>query len=570
MNHSVSDDTGNSRNKFLLKEKAYLRNLYQTHVNLGKLKLNYNKYNSALFHFFNALKIFKVSKSLYILTFNLFCKNRIDSNNFYLMRQICIFFLKSDFVYHQYAFANAIRFTKIKELKNIKFKRCFLTKKNLEYLNDNIFHLILKKCLIHDLNVELFLTKIREEILLKFFNNKNFLKNINNFIISLAEQLFFNEHIFSTKKSELSLVNKIEQKVLKKKKICELSILVISLYKPLFSLNSIHNKLGQYKSKSIEFNNFLKFVYIDSKVENRLKDRIQTPSKIKNKISKSIKTQYEENPYPRWRYTSVVEEKEFKYFLSKMKGNKSNNKVSKPKILIAGCGTGHQVVQYAGIKNSKIDAIDLSQRSLSYAYRKTIELNIQNVNFFNMDILDVGILKKKYDLIICSGCLHHMDKPSVGLKSLINVTKKNGLIYIGLYSTLARKSILQIRNYIKEKKMSANKENFFKLRNRIISSNYEDYKKISRSIDFFSLSRFRDLVFNFKEHTFNLNQIKKMIIKNKLEFLGFDRLNNNTISSFRNMFPDENSELNINFWNKFESVYPDTFSSMYNFWLMRK
>ena len=117
--------------------------------------------------------------------------------------------------------------------------------------------------------------------------------------------------------------------------------------------------------------------------------------------------------------------------------------------------------------------------------------------------------------------------------------------------------------------MSVSKENFFKLRNRIISSNNEDYKRISRSIDFFSLSRFRDLVFNFKEHTFDLNQIKKMIIKNKLEFLGFDRLNNNTVSSFRNMFPDENSELNINFWNKFESVYPDTFASMYNFWLMK-
>ena len=36
---------------------------------------------------------------------------------------------------------------------------------------------------------------------------------------------------------------------------------------------------------------------------------------------------------------------------------------------------------------------------------------------------------------------------------------------------------------------------------------------LRKSLDFYSLSNFRDLIFNYNEHTFNLNQIKKLLDK---------------------------------------------------------
>ena len=84
---------------------------------------------------------------------------------------------------------------------------------------------------------------------------------------------------------------------------------------------------------------------------------------------------YEENPFPRWRFT-----------LRPIKGNDINeftNRYSdtffkKPEILIAGCGTGQQAMAWSAYKDSKIYAVDLSSESLAYAIRKAKEKNIKN------------------------------------------------------------------------------------------------------------------------------------------------------------------------------------------------
>ena len=148
-----------------------------------------------------------------------------------------------------------------------------------------------------------------------------------------------------------------------------------------------------------------------------------------------MKRQYEENPFPRWRFT-----------LRPIKGNDINeftNRYSdtffkKPEILIAGCGTGQQAMAWSAYKDSKIYAVDLSSESLAYAIRKAKEKNIKNINFYHLDLLDIGLLNKKFDLIISTGCLHHMEKPEDGLESLVNVLKPEGLIYLGLYSKRGR------------------------------------------------------------------------------------------------------------------------------------
>ena len=133
--------------------------------------------------------------------------------------------------------------------------------------------------------------------------------------------------------------------------------------------------------------------------------------------------------------------------------------------MIAGCGTGHQVVQYSGIINSNICAIDLSTSSLSFAKRTAYELEIKNVNFFNMDILDINLLNKKFDFIICS-VFPYMQTPEEGLRSLLNVLNDDGLLYIGLYSKITRIEIHWVRQYIKKHLIEVSESNMIKLRKK--------------------------------------------------------------------------------------------------------
>ena len=53
-----------------------------------------------------------------------------------------------------------------------------------------------------------------------------------------------------------------------------------------------------------------------------------------------------------------------------------------------------------------------------------ITVEIDNVELIQMDILEVSLLEEQFDIILCSGVLHHMDDPSKGLKTLLGVLKK--------------------------------------------------------------------------------------------------------------------------------------------------
>ena len=117
-------------------------------------------------------------------------------------------------------------------------------------------------------------------------------------------------------------------------------------------------------------------------------------NKISDNFSIAVKTQYEENPYPRWINTRILKKPltiaETIKKLELKKIDKTYSLPEVPAILIAGCGTGqHSVVTASRFKNSRVTAIDLSLNSLSYAKRKTFELGLKNIEYMQADILDL-------------------------------------------------------------------------------------------------------------------------------------------------------------------------------------
>ncbi len=240
-----------------------------------------------------------------------------------------------------------------------------------------------------------------------------------------------------------------------------------------------------------------------------------------------------------------------------------------PKILIAGCGTGQQALTWSSYKNSQIYAVDLSKESLAYAIRSAEEKNIKNVNFYHLDLLDLELLNEKFDLIISTGCLHHMEKPEDGLESLVNVLKPEGLIYLGLYSERARFEIEWTRKYIQNRKINVSQKNMRAFRTKMLNSKNQKFQSIKGLLDFYSLSNFRDLLFNYTEHTYDLIEVKKLIESKKLSFAGFNEMNPNFLNLFKAHFPNVKKESLLETWDKFEKIYPRTFLGMYKFWVKK-
>ena len=211
-------------------------------------------------------------------------------------------------------------------------------------------------------------------------------------------------------------------------------------------------------------------------------------------------------PYKSVSISNVVNQIKLKLHDSKI------TEVKNPEILIAGCGTGqHSIGTAARFKSAKILAIDLSLSSLAYAKRKTEEFGIENIEYMQADILDLGQLNKKFDIIESGGVLHHMNNPLAGWKVLKDCLKPGGLMKIGLYSELARQNIIKIKEEIRELSVSSSDTEIRSFRDMIIRSDKDHHKGVLAVPDFYSVSELRDLLFHVQEHRFTIPQLKEYL-----------------------------------------------------------
>src|SRR5258705_2014612 len=84
-------------------------------------------------------------------------------------------------------------------------------------------------------------------------------------------------------------------------------------------------------------------------------------------------------------------------------------------ILVAGCGTS-QAARYALREpDSRVTAIDISEMSLRYTRDLQQKYDLQNLDIHQVSIEDVGQLGRNFDQIVCTGVLHHLPDPDIGL-----------------------------------------------------------------------------------------------------------------------------------------------------------
>ncbi len=246
----------------------------------------------------------------------------------------------------------------------------------------------------------------------------------------------------------------------------------------------------------------------------------------KNSVSLRVQSQYEENPYPRWKdigfnTASSYQQALLKNFpqlnLSHWQGKDKLN------VLVAGCGTGRQAIRLASYFNDlNVIAIDLSGRSLAYATLQAKKYNVENIQFIQADILEFSDFPMLFDIIECSGVLHHMEDPEQGLQSLQQLLSPTGVMKIALYSETARKQVITFRNLIEENKRNTGQDLDQRLLRQALLMNQipGDWSELVNSTDFYSMSNCRDLIFHEQEHQFTTDKISNLLTKNQLDFVG--------------------------------------------------
>ena len=498
--------------------------------------------------------------------------NLIKTNNTSL-KKLFLFLFRKNNINHTEIFHNAKLFLFIEGKDNqvrkiINSEILLLTNTVIKSLyNEELFLLILQKSLIVDKFLEKLLTKLRYEMLFTLEgSNKNILKEYFDFSISLAEQCWFNEYVYAQSEKEINYINKLKSKIENNKEINELEIAILGCYIPLHTSKIITNKLLDYKSTNILFNDLITIQIKEPLKEIELLNSIKSLGKIIDPVSKKVREQYEENPYPRWRYGHKHLPYNFLYDLkNEIKPHKIeySNKFTNPNVLIAGCGTGNHTNYAPKYKNANILGVDLSLTSLAYAKRKTEELGYKNIEYLHADILQLKNLNKKFDVIESIGTLHHMKDPIAGLQILQDILEPHGFLKLGLYSEIARDYVIKARKFIKKKNFKSTIKDIRNCR-ELIFNEKDDLllQKIIHRSDFYSTSNVRDLLFHVQEHRFTIPEISEILKNLNLEFLGFiDPL---IKTKFLKFFSKEKI-ISLNDWNQFEINNPAAFIGMYQF-----
>src|SRR5262249_17826942 len=113
----------------------------------------------------------------------------------------------------------------------------------------------------------------------------------------------------------------------------------------------------------------------------------------------------------------------------------------------AGCGTW-QAAKYALCHPSaKVVGIDVSPTSLDETERLKGKYGLSNLKIQNVAIEDVETLDHRFDLIVCTGVLHHLTDPDKGLRALRSVLRPAGAIYLMVYAPYGRAGVYLLQEY---------------------------------------------------------------------------------------------------------------------------
>ena len=116
-------------------------------------------------------------------------------------------------------------------------------------------------------------------------------------------------------------------------------------------------------------------------------------------------------------------------------------------ILIAGCGTS-QAARYAlSEPGAWVTAIDISAASLRHTGILQRRYDLDNLELHELPIERVQELGRTFDLIVCTGVLHHLADPDLGLRALREVLRATGAMSLMVYATYGRAGIYLMQKY---------------------------------------------------------------------------------------------------------------------------
>jgi tetratricopeptide (TPR) repeat protein/SAM-dependent methyltransferase len=395
------------------------------------------------------------------------------------------------------------------------------------------------------------------------------------FFCALAQQCFLNEYVFAESDAERAAVERLRTSLLANLDtggdVDPQVLIAVAAYRPLHDLAGAEASLDRAWPEPLD--ELITQQVREPAAERTIRAQLPALTPIDDEVSRAVQAQYEQNPYPRWVLAApAVRQLRINDYLRErfpLAPFRPLGLADGPEVLIAGCGTGlHPIETRRKFPDARLLAVDLSRTSLAYAVRKTRALGL-SVEFAQADLLALGPIERRFDVIEASGSLHHLADPAKGWRVMLRLLKPGGVMLLGLYSARARADLNVARAYVKEHRHGATVEEIRCFRQEALAwPEGTPGGSVTQHGDFYSTSGCRDLLFHVQEYQYDLPEITAFIAEEKLTFLGFE-LDARVAHEYAAANPDDPAMTDLDRWHRFECANPNVFIGMYQFWVQK-
>ncbi len=138
-------------------------------------------------------------------------------------------------------------------------------------------------------------------------------------------------------------------------------------------------------------------------------------------------------------------------------------------ILVAGCGTAQAARHALRNPHNHVTGIDVSSTSIGHTEALKRKYELTNLYIHQLPVERAHALDQRFDLIICTGVLHHLPDPDVGLSALRNVLKPDGAMHVMVYATYGRTGVYMLQDYCRRLGVGRSDKDILDLANTLMA-----------------------------------------------------------------------------------------------------
>jgi SAM-dependent methyltransferase len=179
-------------------------------------------------------------------------------------------------------------------------------------------------------------------------------------------------------------------------------------------------------------------------------------------VTEKVRAFYERHPYP----PPVDDLQKYRRLWQDRQRRRADFHLAQPRrafredgaILIAGCGTSQAAKHAMRWPEARVTGIDFSATSVRHTEELKRKHDLHNLEIRQLPVERVAELGATFDQIVCTGVLHHLASPRVGLEALRDVLAPDGAMHLMVYAPHGRTGVYMLQEFCRRVGIAATDE----------------------------------------------------------------------------------------------------------------